>query len=130
MTDSASHLVIRAMEWASLNDIGDVEPLNISDNDCLQELYEVLCRHGKSTRFGITLIHKHFDMSDDEVLIEQTDESRRTLTLSPEKLNSERIANSIETSWMFSQENGEKIMTVCYRRCDKGVFGEHKRNHY
>lgn len=40
--------------------------LNSEGAACLAELREVLGKHDRLNRFGITLIHKHFELSEDE----------------------------------------------------------------
>lgn len=117
-------LVMRPMDWAPLQDIDDVEPVNDTDTACLQAIYQVLKQHGKQARFGVTLIHKHFDMGDDEVLLEHTDVAGRRLMLAPAKLGSEEVASSVQTSWMFAEADGE-VIRACYRRCFRNVWGEH-----
>jgi hypothetical protein len=66
-------------------DIMDVEPLGAADHACLQEIKDVLLRHGRLNRFGVTLLHEHFAISHDEILVEECDPANRTLTIRPEK---------------------------------------------
>lgn len=117
-------LVMKPMDWAPLQDIDDVEPINDGDTACLQAVYDVLKQHGMQDRFGVTLIHKHFDMADDEVLLEQTNAAERRLVLAPAKLDSQEVSRSVQTSWMFGEMNGQ-IMRVCNRRCFTNVWGTH-----
>lgn len=108
-------------------DVMDVEPLDVADHACLQEIKDVLLRHGRLNRFGVTLLHEHFAMSDDEVLVEDCDPVSRTLTIRPEKISPDVIGSSIETAWELG--NGA-VLSVCRVRCryNQGT-GEHIKDH-
>lgn len=62
-----------------LPDINDVAPLSVDDVDCLAEIRIILERHDALHRFGIALLHAHFPLDEDEVLLEHVDEESRTL---------------------------------------------------
>ena len=55
-------LEVAPMQWGLLKDLDDVGSINDSDVDCLAEVREVLKKHGKRERFGVALLHRHFDM--------------------------------------------------------------------
>ena len=78
-------LNIHAMQWQPVADISAVDPLLPADLACFRELRDVLQRYGALDRFGISLIHRHFDIADDEELMEYTDVEERTLTVKPVK---------------------------------------------
>ena len=122
---TATALVLQPMEWAPLQDIDDVAPVGAADADCLKEVYEVLQRHGKVDRFGVTLLHKHFAMTDDEVLLERTDRATRSLVLQPAKLDSPEISRSVQTSWRLTEDRGAVTNTWCERRCARDIHGNH-----
>ncbi|WP_077920566.1 hypothetical protein [Spirosoma sp. 209] len=116
-----------ATQLSELTDIHDVEPLNDSDYDCLTEIRDVLKKHGRQERFGVMLLHKHFDIASDEVLVEYTDIAGRMQTIKPEKKGS-TLLNTIETSWILG--DGDRIaMTICNTRCWKDVHGNHNSQH-
>lgn len=114
------------VEWAELIDIDEVSPLNHSDEKCLAEIREVLLKYKKTDRFGVSLIHKHFDLGDDEILMEFCDIENRVLTTKPVKKTD--VSNSIETVWYFG--NGkERPARACYRSCWTDIHGNHNGNH-
>jgi hypothetical protein len=114
-----STLTIAPMQWTSVRDIDDVEPLSDADTDCLAEIRDVLKRHGKSERFGVALLHSHFPLGNDEILLETSDIETRTLILKPAKQS--EAASSIGTIWML--RDGEiATMAWCRSYCKK-VFG-------
>ncbi|HTD41105.1 MAG TPA: hypothetical protein VK671_10830 [Mucilaginibacter sp.] len=82
-----------------LVDIGDVEPLNATDLPIMEEIYNVLKKHNALQRFGVTLLHEHFEINEDEVLIEMTDRNTRTQTIQPIDKDHPLLIDSIETSW-------------------------------
>lgn len=73
----------QAVTWNDLPDIDDTEPFGAEDDPCLQELREVLERHGRTKRFGIALLHSHFPVSNDEILVEHIDQENRVLRTAP-----------------------------------------------
>jgi hypothetical protein len=90
---------VRLRQLGPLPDIGAVEPLNEKNAPVMAELYEVLKRHGALGRFGVTLLHQHFDIAEDEVLLERTDPVSRRQVIEPVKINTLDGKNPIQTSW-------------------------------
>jgi hypothetical protein len=76
-------------------------PFAASDLTCLQEVQEVLERHGKSHVFGVNLLHKHFDLADDEIMLETQDPVERTLRSRPVKLSELEQTPYAVTVWRF-----------------------------
>lgn len=71
--------------WNDLPSIHDVEEINETDEQCLEEIREILEKYRKTKRFGVALLHQHFTLSDDELLVEHCDIERRTLITAPVK---------------------------------------------
>ncbi len=93
--------MMHAMTWNDLPSIHAVERVDPSDEACLEAVREVIALHGKTRRFGVTLLHQHFPLGDDELLVEHCDVERRTLVTAPMK-GSEVIARRyIPTVWRF-----------------------------
>ena len=102
------------MSTKGLKHIDDILPLNDNDNDCVEELKSVLKKHKALDRFGITLLHKHFEMEEDEILLEECDEENRTLILTPVKQNSVKNKKSIETNWRLDTLTSmAKCVSLC-----------------
>ena len=99
------------------SDTGHVELLSLADESCLREVREVLKKHNALSRFGITLLHQHFPVADDEVLLETCDPETRTLTIRPTK--TEQLINPIETSWYWRNDTPE-VLLACDKLCDLG----------
>jgi hypothetical protein len=120
-----SEIVMQPMRWSELPHVDDVKPMDDGDSELMDELRQVLMKHDALDRFGVFLLHNHFDMSDDEFLMETTDEDARTQKISV----SSGIApdeNAIQTMWKFD-ENGIGRGTVCVLRCH--YFLGHKQRH-
>jgi hypothetical protein len=96
----------------AMQHILNARPRTSQDDLLFGELYEVLRKHRAEDRFGITLLHKHFDLQDGEMLVEYTDQELRLQTIRVERAESVDIAQTIETAW--SLEDG-KIQMSC--RC-------------
>ncbi len=80
-----NQIVIESMQWNTLKHIADVRPIDESDKDCLEEIRRVLAKHDCLDRFGVSLLHSHFDLGDDEILLETTDMEKREHWVRPVK---------------------------------------------
>jgi hypothetical protein len=85
--------------FAGLPDVSDVHDLDDADRACLDDLRAALERHGRQSRFGITLLHSHFPVTADEVLIEECDPITRTLTIQPRVKSTVNADKILETQW-------------------------------
>jgi hypothetical protein len=119
-------LQISPMQWSRLKDIDDVVPINADDTACLAAVREVLKTHGKLERFGVALLHSHFSLAPDEIMLETSSEEDRTLTLRPVK-ESEAGDNKVGTIWML-REGDDIAMSWCRQYCKRWVLG-HTRTH-
>ncbi len=79
--------------------VADVQPRSEQDDALFDELASVLRKHNALDRFGISLLHRHFEIAPGEVLLETTDIPTRVQTVRP--VNETEIAGVpyIETSW-------------------------------
>lgn len=80
-----TQLNVSAMQWSKLDYIDDVQPIGDQDAACLLEIRDVLAKHGKLDRFGVSLLHSHFQLDDDEMMLETTDISKREHWVRPVK---------------------------------------------
>ena len=123
---SSETLLEPVSPWNRLKDIHDVEPIGTEDHACLAEIREVLNRHGKRERFGVALLHKHFDLAHDEMLVEETDVEARTLTIKP--IATSEAPATIQTIWMLLEGDNQAMMG-CMQYCGKDVQGNHGSFH-
>jgi|SRR4029079_1557069 len=84
-----SQIVLETMQWAELDHIADVRPIDDSDAECLEDVRLVLAKHGCLERFGIALLHNHFELAEDEMMLETTDVERR-----------EHLVRAVKRSWV------------------------------
>src|SRR5947208_2861210 len=82
-----------------LVDVDEVVRYNEGDRELFNELQEILKKHGALRRFSVTLLHKHFDVANDEILLETTDREARTQVIRPVKKSEIDKLDYIETSW-------------------------------
>jgi hypothetical protein len=109
----------------ALLDIDEVDARSQADDKCFAELRTVLERHNALGRFGITLLHQHFDIGDDELLVEEVDVESRTLTIVP-VLRTEVMRTRVkETNWRL---DSDVAMSVCtpYQFC----YVDNKNDHH
>jgi hypothetical protein len=94
--------------------IDDVMPLNENDDAVIAELKQVLLKHGAETRFGITLLHDHFPIEEDEVMAEFEDATNRQLLTRPIKATELQNRSFIETQWRLDTDTS---MLICMKNC-------------
>ncbi len=78
------------------------------------EIREVLKRHGVERKYGLALLHKHFDLAEGEVLVEYADAESRTLITKPAPRSAISAGGAVETVW--SLETGE-MTKACEKFC-------------
>jgi hypothetical protein len=99
-----------------LPDIDEIAPLSPSDEDCLKDIKAVLAKHNALHRFGVTLLHQHFEIAPDEVLVEECDVIGRRLTIAPQKESSLSVGKAIATNWRLDTN---EVMAKCIQVCPK-----------
>ncbi|UFR02499.1 hypothetical protein KBP30_15495 [Streptomyces sp. Go40/10] len=77
----------------------EAEGLGPQDAEFVRDLVEVLARHGNLDRFGLCLLHDHFPLAADEVLVETNDPAARTLQVHVEK--ADRTGHAKASQWRF-----------------------------
>jgi len=123
---SKSGIVAQPVQWAGLTHIDDIEPIGEADRAVLEEIRDVILRHGYTDRFGICLLHRHFDIDPDEVLVETTDVDKRVSSIEVGRRDDTPSDRFIETMWHFKSDKA-KAGTECRLMCD--YAGGHKRVH-
>ena len=113
-------LNVMPTQWSVLKDIDDIEPLNDSDLPCLLEVRDVLKKHNRLSRLGVCLLHSHFDLNSDEIMLEYTDAEQRVLTTKAVR-NDHNTDNKVATMWMLRDLDRQ---TISY--CAKTTSGWHK----
>jgi hypothetical protein len=84
-----------------------------ADDELFRELAGVLKKHNALNRFGITLLHKHFDISPDEALLETTDVMRRCQLLQTVKRSELIDRDAVETAWRLGPSGEALWGCVC-----------------
>ncbi len=93
------------MVWNDLARESDVVPFSSGDEAVLREIQEVLERHGAAERFGVNLLHSHFDLGESELLLERIDLPGRSIVARPEASENVRDADLVATHWRL--DDGE-----------------------
>lgn len=109
----------------ALPDISQVQPRTAADAPLFAELASVLDKYDARGRFGIMLLHKHFDLDNGEVLLEETDVQGRVQTITPVS-ESARPNEYIETAWQFDKDGTPEMKCICPERQGKHI-GDHIR---
>ena len=117
-------LILKSMQWTDLDHIADVKPIGEHDAVCLEEIRLVLQRHNALDRFGIALLHNHFDLADDEMMLETTDAELREHVVRPVKRSyPEDNGFTAQTTIVSFDENG--YSQNC--GCDPRSTGHHHK---
>lgn len=101
------------MFLAPLPDIDEAEPVSSKDDAVFAEIRDVLERHDALSCFGVTLLHQHFDLAEDEALVESVDKVNRMMTTAP--AHKDGGAPTVETSWRLDSPDG---MRRCETQCN------------
>jgi hypothetical protein len=118
-------VTIRPVQWTQLQDLRDVDPLGPADLACMAELREVLVRHGRIERFALHLVHRHFEIGADEVVIEYSDPHLREQVLRVARRDGADVRTAIPTTWMLADER-PLVTCVCAYRDEQGHLGRHR----
>ena len=122
-------LSVAPVQWSTLKNIDDVKPLNDDDTDCLIEIRHVLKKHGMLDRFGIALLHSHFDLANDEIMLESTEEDDSRTLITKAVKQSEAGGINVGTIWML-REGEVTTMSWCRKYCRTGnVWISHRKAH-
>jgi uncharacterized protein YejL (UPF0352 family) len=109
-------------ELLELPDITHAVPLSDADKELVQELTAVLEKHNALGRLGLTLLHQHFTIHEDELLSEEVDEKARTLTTRPVKKEELRNVHYKETAWRLDTGAPLAACQICVW---DGTYGKH-----
>jgi hypothetical protein len=122
-----TQIQVQAMQWGNIPYMGgpDLEVFSEKDAECFKDIRDVLLKHGALKRFGMFLIHKHFEVAEDEELTECTDHAARELTIIPVKKSANDPAETTPTNWIFTET--EEVAAACCtcRRNENGHTGGH-----
>ncbi|MGI8908373.1 MAG: hypothetical protein ACR2IE_18015 [Candidatus Sumerlaeaceae bacterium] len=117
---------LAVLSYNDLPDIHEVSPLTDQERECLDAVRDVLYKHRCADRFGVMLLHNHFHLSDDEILVESCDMENRVLIAKPQKASEFDQARVIETNWRFvtSGKDGQAERR-CVAVCQNDGAGQH-----
>jgi hypothetical protein len=96
-------------DYAVLPDIDSpgMGALDDGDSACLDEIGELLIAKGANNRFGITLLHSHFPISDNETLVEQACAGERSYTLRPVEDRAGGADNHVAINLQFDADHDD-----------------------
>lgn len=119
------------MVWKGLPGIDAIRPLDASDQSVVDAVREVLVQHGALERFGLTLLHSHFDLEPGEVLVEQVDANARILTTRAMHLRTETRPGALQaTSFRLDAAGGTPMtVTYCWRPPNSTFHATDANNH-
>jgi hypothetical protein len=116
------------LQFNELPNISEVETMSVHDYECLSAIRTVLQNYGCISRFGVTLLHNHFHLAEDEILVESCDTNARTLISRPRKISELDFNRLIETVWRWDK----RLKNACEQVCPTDEKGNHYgyKDHY
>lgn len=84
-TTMNSAVALQPIQWSSLDHIDEVRKIDDTDAPCLEEIRAVLEKYNCLERFGVSLLHSHFQLADDEMMLETTNVANREHWVRPVK---------------------------------------------
>jgi hypothetical protein len=120
-----SDVAVQPLQWLTLQDINEVRPIDGSDAACLLEIRDVLEKHGALDRFGVSLLHSHFDVADYEMMLETTNVANREHWVRPVK-KADLVARGLVAQTTILRFDKEGYSQNCGCATDKdGHTGGH-----
>lgn len=107
--------------FQGLPDINVVEPFSDKDQPLINDVFEVLKKHQAVDRFGLTLLHNHFDVKNGETLLETCDTKNRRLMLQPYKAGDLPKGDFMQTTWRFDDVANFYCLQICDTSNGHGV---------
>ena len=105
------------MPIGMLPNISEVEPIREDDLACFAEIRAVLEKHGVSNRYGVCLLHSHFETADDEIILETCDIQSRTLTAKPAR-KLDTTDEVVVTAWRLDCRELASPTWGCQKKLD------------
>jgi hypothetical protein len=116
---------VNSLQWSRLDNINNVRPIDEGDTACLNEIRDVLAKHDCLRRFGVSLLHSHFDLADDEMLLETTNVAKREHWVRPvKKAAMAEMGLEAQTTVLCFDDLGYSQNCGCLRDKD-GHTGDH-----
>ena len=94
--------------------IAEVDERTEKDDALFRELASVLDKYGAIDRFGISLLHRHFELEHGEILLETTDVAGRLQTVQPVVADTIAGMPFIETAWRLG-DGWVAMACICVR---------------
>lgn len=118
LTLNFNKMQTQAKNWNDLPNLTSVHELTEKDDSCLNELQAVLKKYELTSKFGVALLHKHFTIEDDEVLLEKNNPIKKTLESRPIKISEAENGEYATTIWRFDEGNRYGCSFCQKNHCD------------
>ena len=97
--------------WSNLPDIELVtDSLSMQDRSFLNGIGSLLADAQQTSRFGVTLLHSHFEVRSDECLVEASEKDGSIVTSVKLLTEVDTDNDVVASSWMFSQNPPENYI--------------------
>jgi hypothetical protein len=103
----------------SLNHLPSIESVSSFNpavhGEFLNEVSDLFKKHHMLDRIGLCLLHQHYDIRPNEILVETTESQNRITTLQPVDAISADRANLLETAWKVEIGGRVTVFQYCAR---------------
>lgn len=109
---------------SSIPSAAEAIPLGAADAPFIREFRALLKKYGNTHRFALSLLHRHFEIKNDEILLESNDPDARSLRMDVVKRTD--LPEGKFTSWQMCDThsadhegwlNEVKPLSFCGRAC-------------
>ena len=114
------------VQWSTLSHAPEVSGIGDNDASCMAEIRSILQRYDCLDRFGVNVLHSNFELADDEILLETTDEAKREHWVRPVK-KSVLAAHNMEPQTTVLRFDNQGWNQHC--SCATNVSGHHSGGH-
>jgi len=98
-------LVVETVDWVTMANMGEEALDGYAEKDLplFRAIRDCLVRHSAHDKFGLYLVHKHFDVAPDEEMVEHVDFEKARVDVYPDSRDTLDMAQMVPTNWFFSE---------------------------
>jgi hypothetical protein len=104
------NLVVERLNWEAMPNMGEeaLDGYSEQDRPMFTRIRDCLVRYNAYEIFGLYLVHKHFDIADDEEMVEHVDFDLSIVEIYPVKRDHLDMSAMVPTNWFFVEGRGSR----------------------
>jgi len=91
------------LNWESMPNMGEeaLDGYTESDKPLFRDIRDSLLAYDALDKFGLFLVHKHFEIAEDEEMVEFVDFEKATIVVRPAHRSGLEMSEMVPTNWIF-----------------------------